>query len=81
MREIRHRLVLAAGGVALLWSAAAVAQKPLPPLRQPTSPAPVPAILQHYKPVGDEALKQPADGEWLMYRRTYNGWGYIPLRR
>ena len=26
-----------------------------------------------------ERLKQPADGEWLMVRRTYDGWGYSPL--
>jgi alcohol dehydrogenase (cytochrome c) len=76
-----HRcpLAFAVGGLALLWSAAALAQKPLPPLPQPTTPAPVPAILQHYKPVGDDRLKRPADADWLMYRRTYNGWGYSSL--
>jgi len=26
-----------------------------------------------------ERLKQPEDGDWLMYRRTYDGWGYSPL--
>jgi alcohol dehydrogenase (cytochrome c) len=26
-----------------------------------------------------ERLKHPADGEWLMVRRTYDGWGYSPL--
>ena len=25
------------------------------------------------------ATKQPEDGDWLMYRRTYDGWGYSPL--
>jgi len=35
--------------------------------------------LQNYKPVTQEELKQPADGDWLMWRRTYNGWGYSPL--
>jgi len=24
-------------------------------------------------------LKHPDDGDWLMVRRTYNGWGYSPL--
>jgi alcohol dehydrogenase (cytochrome c) len=26
-----------------------------------------------------DRLKNPADGDWLMPRRTYNGWGYSPL--
>ncbi|MGH7064008.1 MAG: PQQ-binding-like beta-propeller repeat protein, partial [Stellaceae bacterium] len=69
-----------AGGLALLLSAgAALAQKPSPPTPQPESPAPVPPVLQSYKPVTAQELKQPADGEWPMYRRTYDGWGYSPL--
>jgi alcohol dehydrogenase (cytochrome c) len=49
-------------------------QPPAPP-----PPPPVPAILQNYKPVDAERLKRPADGDWLMVRRTYSGWGYSPL--
>jgi alcohol dehydrogenase (cytochrome c) len=41
--------------------------------------APVPLVLQNYKPVTAERLKNPEDGDWLMIRRTYNGWGYSPL--
>ena len=26
-----------------------------------------------------ETLLNPPDGDWLMWRRTYNGWGYSPL--
>jgi len=26
-----------------------------------------------------ERLKQPEDSDWLMVRRTYDGWGYSPL--
>src|SRR5262245_40152865 len=45
-----------------------------------TQPAPaVPAILQNYKPVTDARLLKPEDGDWLMVRRTYDGWGYTPL--
>ena len=40
---------------------------------------PVPPILQNYKPVTAERLKKPEDGDWLMVRRTYDGWGYSPL--
>ena len=30
-------------------------------------------------PVTDAMLKNPAPGDWLMWRRTLNGWGYSPL--
>jgi alcohol dehydrogenase (cytochrome c) len=43
------------------------------------APAPVPLLLQNYLPVTAERLRNPADGDWLMIRRTYNGWGYSPL--
>jgi alcohol dehydrogenase (cytochrome c) len=45
------------------------------------APAPVPLLLQNYAPVTAERLKNPADGDWLMIRRTYNGWGYSPLNQ
>ncbi len=44
----------------------------------PAARAP-PPILQNYKPVTAERLKTPSDGDWLMVRRTYDGWGYSPL--
>ena len=40
---------------------------------------PVPPALQNYKPVTADRLKKPDDGDWLMVRRTYDGWGYSPL--
>jgi alcohol dehydrogenase (cytochrome c) len=43
------------------------------------APAPVPPILQNYKPVTAERLKKPEDGDWLSVRRSYDGWGYSPL--
>ena len=46
---------------------------------QAPPPRPVPAVLQNYPAVTAEQLKTPADGDWLMIRRTYNGWGYSPL--
>lgn len=30
-------------------------------------------------PVTKEMLLNPPDGDWLMWRRTYDGWGYSPL--
>jgi len=32
-----------------------------------------------FKSVSDEELRDPAAGDWLMYRRTYDGWGHSPL--
>jgi alcohol dehydrogenase (cytochrome c) len=32
-----------------------------------------------YNLVTAERLKKPADADWLMIRRTYDGWGYSPL--
>ena len=63
-------LALVMGGALL----SAQLQPPPPPVV-----APMPAILKAYSPVTDERLKNPADGDWLMIRRTYDGWGYSPL--
>jgi len=35
--------------------------------------------VEGYGPVTDAMLVDPPDGEWLMWRRTYNHWGYSPL--
>jgi alcohol dehydrogenase (cytochrome c) len=40
---------------------------------------PVPLVLEKYQPVTAERLKNPEAGNWLMIRRTYDGWGYSPL--
>ena len=42
-------------------------------------PLPMPEILKQYQPISAERLKHPADGDWPMIRRTYDGWGYSPL--
>jgi alcohol dehydrogenase (cytochrome c) len=41
--------------------------------------APPSHLLQNYKPVTAERLAHPEDSDWLMVRRTYDGWGYSPL--
>jgi alcohol dehydrogenase (cytochrome c) len=33
----------------------------------------------NYSPVTDERLLKPEPHNWLMYRGTYDGWGYSPL--
>ncbi len=32
-----------------------------------------------FVPVTDAMLQDPASGDWLMWRRTLDGWGYSPL--
>lgn len=32
-----------------------------------------------FTPVTDAMLETPPPGDWLMFRRTYDGWGYSPL--
>ena len=57
--------------VVVLAAHALVAQAP--------PPAPRPAVLANYPAITGEQLKAPADGDWPMVRRTYDGWGYSPL--
>ena len=35
--------------------------------------------LPPYSSVTDERLANPEPGNWLMFRRSYDGWGYSPL--
>src|SRR3989442_687673 len=64
-------------------AASAQQQQPPPPPTAPSQqpPSPVPAILRSYKTVTAERLKKPEDNDWLMIRRTYNGWGHSPLKQ
>jgi alcohol dehydrogenase (cytochrome c) len=63
-----------------LWTAQGSGRaQPQKEKEKEAAPAPVPLLLENYSPVTAERLKNPADGDWLMIRRTYNGWGYSPL--
>ena len=79
-------LIAAAG----LWTATALrAQQPAAPAAPPAGPpraatAPAPRLsgedlLRAYAPVTAERLREPESENWLMTRRTYNGWGFSPL--
>ena len=72
-----HRIAL---GVAVITGVVALvyAQQPAPP-PQPPVVAPMPEILKTYSAVTADRLQKPADGDWLMIRRSYDGWGYSPL--
>ncbi|MEY4965849.1 MAG: hypothetical protein RL274_1432 [Pseudomonadota bacterium] len=41
----------------------------------------VPGAIKTYRPVTDAMLANPADGDWLMYRRNYQGWSHSPLKQ
>ena len=71
-RKSVYRAVGIFAAVAWTFAAGTAQQAPAPPM-------PVPAILQAYKPVTPERLLKPDEGDWLMIRRTYDGWGYSPL--
>jgi alcohol dehydrogenase (cytochrome c) len=77
MLNRNRRLAFAMVIVGLGAGVAARQAPPAPPAAPP--PAPMPAILQNYKPVTTDRLKNPEDENWLMARRTYDGWGYSPL--
>ncbi len=57
----------------------ASAQQTVAPASLTPVPGPMPEILQKYTPVTAERLKNPEPGNWLLFRRTYDGWGYSPL--
>src|SRR6202162_474255 len=46
---------------------------------EPRVAMPMPTVLRNYQTVTPERLKNPEDGNWLMIRRTYDGWGFSPL--
>jgi alcohol dehydrogenase (cytochrome c) len=69
----------AIGAVAAIAAAAATQQSPAAPPAAPAVIEPTPAVLRDYPPVTLARLRAPGDGEWLMNRRTYDGWGYSPL--
>src|SRR6516162_5885161 len=74
MRSVCVGAILAATGIS-----AASAQQTIAPASATPVPGPMPEILQKYAPVTAERLKKPENGNWLMFRRTYDGWGFSPL--
>jgi alcohol dehydrogenase (cytochrome c) len=69
------------GGLLVLFTAVAFAQG-RGGQGGPAFPPPVmPALLQNYQPVTEARLKNPEPENWLQIRRTYDGWGYSPLKQ
>ena len=69
--------IIAASG---LTGAAAQTPQTIAPASATPVPGPMPEILQKYAPVTAERLKKPEDGNWFHFRRTYDGWGFSPLK-
>jgi alcohol dehydrogenase (cytochrome c) len=70
-----YKLALIAAAIPALF--VVIRSSAQPPQQPPAGPTP--AVLRNYQPVTAERLKTPEDGNWLMIRRTYDGWGYSPL--
>ncbi len=71
-----------AGAAAILAASLSTAssQQTVAPTSATPVPGPMPEILQKYTPVTTDQLKKPEDGNWLLFRRTYDGWGFSPLQ-
>ena len=74
LADVGMRRARAAAGAAASGADARVVEHP-----RATAVAAAFAGATELSAVTAERLKQPADGDWLMVRRTYDGWGYSPL--
>ena len=79
MAQLKTRGMAAAIFAAAFLTITGFAQQPPASTPAASAPAPVPQALRDYAPVTEARLKNPEDGNWLMLRRTYDGWGYSPL--
>ena len=64
-----------AGGQGAAPAAEAAATAPAPEAGGVT----VAGTVEDYRPVTDEMLRNPDDGDWLMIRRNYQSWSHSPL--
>ena len=46
-----------------------------------TAPSVMAQTDDEFVPVTDAMLQSPGDADWLMWRRTLDGWGYSPLQQ
>src|SRR6202021_3422795 len=72
---------LAAGTLSM---SAAVAQTPAMPVtsgKPQVTPPKNDAALRALTPVPAKMLLNPPDNDWLMWRRTYDAWGFSPLKQ
>jgi alcohol dehydrogenase (cytochrome c) len=74
-----RRLMPGVCAAALIAAAGPASAQELLAPASATPVMPMPEILQKYSPVTAARLRQPEDGNWLLFRRTYDGQGYSPL--
>src|SRR5262245_60600240 len=77
MKRFVLMTVLLAAGITLSLAA----QQAAPAAPRPAAPAASTAPAEPFVPVTDQMLQNPDAGDWLMWRRTLNGWGYSPLNQ
>jgi len=54
---------------------------PLSPLAPPMTPVVLPNPLGKFSPVTDALLDNPPASDWLVWRRTYDDYGFSPLKQ
>jgi alcohol dehydrogenase (cytochrome c) len=54
---------------------------PLSPLAPPMTPVALPNPLGKFSPVTDAVLDNPPSSDWLIWRRTYDDFGFSPLKQ
>src|SRR5262245_34002772 len=86
---VRTRALLTAGGLLLAVSGPALlaggctgtSMASQPSATTPAPRAKATQTVASYAAVTDQRLVNPEPENWLMYRRTYDGWGYSPLEQ
>ena len=78
-----ERPLLAASGAAI-GGGDALPPADAPPARPTPAAGLAPELdwqgeVAGFRPVTDALLRDPPPGDWLNFRRTYDGWGYSPL--
>ena len=66
-------------GAASAGAAAAAPPSSAPSAEPEPGGVTVAGTVEDYRPVTDEMLRNPDDGDWLMIRRNYQAWNYSPL--
>ena len=79
MVDMKSRDVFLAAALAVACVAAPAGGRSQAPQQRGPVDAHATAVLQKYRPVTAARLQTPEDSDWLMLRRTYNGWGFSPL--
>jgi len=81
MAHVKHSFATAGVLVVLAMAGALAHRSPAGEGGRGQQASPGTAVARDYRPVTAERLKNPDAADWLMVRRTYDGWGYSPLKQ